>query len=533
MNVKEFYPTPENLLHKMTAGIDWRKVKYVLEPSAGKGNIVDHIVNEAHIHYNDKLDIDCIEADSELRAVLSNKELPVVGDDFLSFETFKSYDLIIMNPPFSNGDEHLLKALDLQKNGGAVVCLLNAQTLKNPNTNRRKDLVTRLSDLGAEVTYIENAFLNAERKTSVAVALVRVFIEKPVRESRIFESLKKKYYAENSGDDPRTDLAPNDYVEAIVRNYEMEVEAGLALMREYEALRRTLLKSLKSDGTSSDGCILKLKLANSDDISPNEYIERVRRKYWEALFMDRRFTENMTSNLLDEYRGKVNNLIHFDFSTYNIRAIQIEMSKNLVRGVEDCIIALFDKLSYQYSYSNELSKNIHYYNGWCTNKSWYINKKVIIPRVNAWGSHFKDRYDPLNYSVICKLKDIEKALDYLDGGKAEDVDIYQSFRDAKEAGVTKKIPLKHFDVTFYKKGTCHIEFRDMDLLKKLNIFGSQQKGWLPPAYGKKKYSDMDASEKAVVDEFEGKREYEKTLSNSEYFIYNPQRDIKRIGDIAA
>ena len=29
------------------------------------------------------------------------------------------------------------------------------------------------------------------------------------------------------------------------------------------------------------------------------------------------------------------------------------MSKNLVRGIEDCIIELFDKLSYQYSYGDE------------------------------------------------------------------------------------------------------------------------------------------------------------------------------------
>ena len=54
------------------------------------------------------------------------------------------------------------------------------------------------------------------------------------------------------------------------------------------------------------------------------------------------------------------------------------MSKNLVRGIEDCIIELFDKLSHQYTYSDEFSNNIHYYNGWKTNKAWYINKKVIL-----------------------------------------------------------------------------------------------------------------------------------------------------------
>jgi len=36
----------------------------------------------------------------------------------------KEYSLIILNPPFSNGCKHLLKALEMQqRNGGAVVCL--------------------------------------------------------------------------------------------------------------------------------------------------------------------------------------------------------------------------------------------------------------------------------------------------------------------------------------------------------------------------------------------------------------------------
>ena len=35
-----------------------------------------------------------------------------------------------MNPPFSNGDKHLLKALKMQEKGGAIICLLNAETIR-------------------------------------------------------------------------------------------------------------------------------------------------------------------------------------------------------------------------------------------------------------------------------------------------------------------------------------------------------------------------------------------------------------------
>ena len=133
---KDFYPTPQNLIDKMIDGLDFTMVHSILEPSAGKGNIVEALKNieERKNKYYSKtidFDIDCIEADQNLRAILKSKNLRVVYDDFLTYSTMKTYDLIIMNPPFSNGCKHLLKALEMQKrNGGAVVCLLNAETLK-------------------------------------------------------------------------------------------------------------------------------------------------------------------------------------------------------------------------------------------------------------------------------------------------------------------------------------------------------------------------------------------------------------------
>lgn len=39
----EFYPTPESLLSKVFSGMDWNKIQTVLEPSAGKGDIVDYL----------------------------------------------------------------------------------------------------------------------------------------------------------------------------------------------------------------------------------------------------------------------------------------------------------------------------------------------------------------------------------------------------------------------------------------------------------------------------------------------------------
>lgn len=38
---KDFYPTPQNLIDKMFDGLDWKMIHTILEPSAGKGNIVE------------------------------------------------------------------------------------------------------------------------------------------------------------------------------------------------------------------------------------------------------------------------------------------------------------------------------------------------------------------------------------------------------------------------------------------------------------------------------------------------------------
>ena len=69
--------------------------------------------------------------------------------------------------------------------------------------------------------------------------------------------------------------------------------------------------------------------------------------------------------------------------------------------------------------------------------------------------------------------------------------LHERLMIANRNGQTRKIPLKFFNITLYKKGTCHIEFTDLELLDRLNIYGSRHKGWLPPSYGKKQYRGHD------------------------------------------
>ena len=184
---KDFYPTPENLVFQMLQKVDKKRGMSILEPSAGKGNIVDKMLQFLSLKNSS---IDCIEKDSELQNFLKGKGYRLVFDDFLQYQTRKKYDLIVMNPPFSNGEKHLLKAIELMEYGGQIVCLLNAETLRNICNVYRQDLKNKLEELNAEIEFIENAFLEAERKTAVEVALITINIPSSLPESDIFKNLQ-------------------------------------------------------------------------------------------------------------------------------------------------------------------------------------------------------------------------------------------------------------------------------------------------------------------------------------------------------
>ncbi len=69
----QFYPTPPSVAGKMIAGLDLRYIHTVLEPSAGKGNLVSALARAFHdqMRYNrSDLDVDCCEIDPQLRQIL-------------------------------------------------------------------------------------------------------------------------------------------------------------------------------------------------------------------------------------------------------------------------------------------------------------------------------------------------------------------------------------------------------------------------------------------------------------------------------
>ena len=521
-----FYPTPSKLAGKMLSCVDWATVFSILEPSAGKGDLADAIsrfVNDIRnsrrvfIHQREPY-IDCIERDSDLAALLRGKGLLVVHDDFLTFHTRKQYDLCIMNPPFDNGDEHLLHALSLMERGGQIVCLLNAETIRNPYTNRRKVLVQNLREHNARIEFIENAFAHAQRPTDVEIALVYVNIPKKEIPSDILSSLRRASENSTENSEQATDLASADWLQNMIDGYNFEAALGEKLINEFAALRPYM-----DPGKDHGEPLLSLKVGSRNTGNNasmlNAYLYGLRAKYWGNLLRRPELTEKMTSAMQQDYNSKVESLSEYDFSRYNIETVMREIAHQLSRGVEESILDLFEKFSAKHSWYPESENNIHYYNGWATNKAHKVGMKVIIPANGCCADKWRnEKLD--TYRVNSLISDLERAMNYLDRGET-------SFRMPVDRAVRianmndmNKADFTYFTCTFYKKGTCHIKFKPeaSRIIDRLNIFAGQKKNWLPPTYGKKHYADMTAEEQAVIDDFQGADSYEKTIADPSMLI---------------
>lgn len=569
---QNFYPTPADLADRLLEGLPCYEGKFsgklrILEPSAGKGDLVEAIWNHCVMEQTRKIyksnlpHIDCIEISPMLLPLLSEKckrlSAPfvvddeydtsiraicsVVHDDFLSFDTRQPYDWIVMNPPFSNGDLHLLKAIRLMEhNGGHIRCILNAETLRNPYTNRRKLLSQLLTKYDAEIEFVENAFSNAERKTDVEVAIVKIVIpmedisstktaQQLRSQLRIAQNAVRGSSEKSSADESEnTDIAITDAVANVLARFNFEVDAGLKLLEDYFAYCPYLSSEYESEQSSEfysgnrypiiDLNIQRRSNENSSFSSnkihasyywqtvkeqrecKNAFLAEIRYKYWTALLDNRQITWRFTNRLRDKYRTLIYDFVDYDFTAFNIKNILCEMNAEAHSFMQKEIFALFDKLTVEYSWYPESSSNIHYYNGWATNKAHRIGMKVIVPTGTLFGVERSYDYENQFYST---LEDLEKVLSYLNGDELDVNDLLYRMQRADRNGQTKNIDCRYFTVTVYKKGTMHITFKNKALLDRYNIICGKNRNWLPPFYGQKPYSEMDKDERSVVDSFNG------------------------------
>lgn len=170
-NIPGFFPTPPELVEQLIELADLYASDRVLEPSAGKGDILDAIKE-----YDQYRELHALEVNSTLREILSLKNYTLVGDDFLEYNPEEKYNKIIMNPPFEGGQDidHLIHAFSLLEPDGRVVAIIN----EGPFFRQfKKDKAFRefLQENNAFVSApIKDAFKKSFNTTSVNVRIVAI-----------------------------------------------------------------------------------------------------------------------------------------------------------------------------------------------------------------------------------------------------------------------------------------------------------------------------------------------------------------------
>jgi len=514
---KNFYPTPPSLARKMISEIKGEPAR-VLEPSAGKGDILD-VFAERQTYRNNHLY--AIEKSPDLRATLVGKQYKVIDSDFLTFSGPDKFDLIIANPPFKDGDKHLLKAIDIMYNG-QIIFLLNAETLKNPHTNIRKDLARKLAELDAEIEYIEGAFKNAERPTGVEVVLINIIIERKV-EDDLFEGCDDTVETPDYTIEETSEVSTKKRIPELVAEYNQIIKIGTETIvnyyRNYKKVGKYIGLNDKAGAYSSGNLtyIMQNQL--------NNLLASVRENYWKQCLDLKEVKSRMTEAKQNEFYKTIATQCYMDFTENNIRTFVLNLIKTYEQTLTEAVLEIFDKFTIRHSWddNNKHEKNIHYFNGWKTNNAFKVGKKVIIPIYASYGNPFLGYSGEwkLDYSAARELQDIDTVMNYFDG-----MNNYYSISNALELnftkGISSNIESTYFTITAYKKGTIHLTFNDEGTLRRFNVAACKGKGWLPENYGAQIFDELPMEEKSVASSFEGKQSYNRYI-NQPVFATNTTR----------
>lgn len=175
----QFFRTPDELADRM-ANLLWVKdERYVLEPSAGDGSLIDAVFRTGH-----HPQIKCFEAMPQNVEKLKNDGRTWVGfihTDFMDNRVVvpNVYDRIIANPPFTNNqdNDHVMQMYRALRHGGRMVTLMsNHWTFASDKKSKDfREFIKKLKD-NADVEEIE---AGAFKESGTMVPTVLVIINKP------------------------------------------------------------------------------------------------------------------------------------------------------------------------------------------------------------------------------------------------------------------------------------------------------------------------------------------------------------------
>lgn len=453
----DFYPTPENVIAQMLSGFDARG-KTILEPSAGKGNIVDYLLR-------DGAQVVAVEKDEDLRKILATK-CPVIGEDFLQITSSQvsHVDAIIMNPPFSADEKHILHAWDIAPPGCAIIALCNYSTIENAYNNERKRL-GRLSEEFGNYQHLGECFSTAERKTHVEVGCIRLY--KPA--DNYSGEFAGFFMDEDPVETQGIGLMPYNFVRDLVNRY-------VAAVKLFD---KQLETGVEMHNLTASFYSSELAFSCTEKSKPktrNDFKKDLQRSGWNFIFSQMNLQKVATRGLREDINKFVEKQNEVPFTMKNIyRMLEIVIGTTEQR-MDKALLEVFDKLTEHYH------ENRYFAEGWKTNSHYLVNRRFIFPH---GARHYKgDKYVIIyNHNTAGEiLTDAEKALCFITG---ENLDKIRGIFHLSGEHLT---PGEWYDTHFFKvkafmKGTVHCEFKSEDVWARFNQRISKLKGY--PLYESK------------------------------------------------
>jgi len=176
MKMPGFFPTPTNIIDTMLEIADIQPNDIVLEPSAGKGDILFRAAEKGWR-------VDYCEWFYVLREIIAKRNeiedhtIYNLGIDFMDVPLGTCrYDKILMNPPFESRQDaaHIMKAYDHLKVGGVLVAICGAGSV-TCSDKKASEFQDWLNEIGAEVVQMdEGSFKSGFVPTGVNTFMITI-----------------------------------------------------------------------------------------------------------------------------------------------------------------------------------------------------------------------------------------------------------------------------------------------------------------------------------------------------------------------
>ncbi len=450
MFTEDFYPTPEDIITEMVSGYDLRD-KIILEPSAGKGNIVDYLLSEG-------AQVIACEKHPDLRTILNTK-CNVIGEDFLKIqsEQVSHIDLIFMNPPFRDGAEHILKAFQVAPAGCKIVALCNLQTIDNPCYAIREQLVEIISQHG-QYSDLGRCFQDSERLTDVRVAMVQLV--KPAESNSVeFDGFFMEEEIEEKGE---YGIMRYNLVRDIVNRY----------INSVKIFDRQIEMAVEMNNLTNGffECSIGLNITHAQaPLTRNEFKKQMQKAGWMWIFDKMDMQKYATKGLREDINKFVEKQQSVPFTMKNIyRMLDIVIGTQGQR-MDRALIEVFDKLTMHYD------ENRYCLEGWKSNSYYLINQKFIMPHVVE--ANFSGGIRTNFYGWAEPIEDMLKALCYLTGDDYSKKLGFRDFLHNNKCKFGEKYVWEYFTFRAYRKGTVHFTFNDTRLWEQFNQRVAKVKGY--------------------------------------------------------